>query len=153
MPRKFKAISVSDYPKNFSSNCLAFALGLVEEKSHRSDFYDLNINELPNLTVADAFLQTWSRFEFEGSPRQIANESEAQPGEYVFKVMGFNKINFFGMKTFYDFHITRRELDGTWVHKPDWDEAPRIVTSADLDEQAQAYGSKYVMFAFNPDVS
>lgn len=140
---KFCPISANDYYPEVRTNCLAFALGL----SHDDD-YNLN-DELP---IAEAFIQAWNRL-VGGEIRQIRSIDEAKPNEYIFKVYDYTPFRQWQpileyYVTYKDFHVVRRELDGTWVHKPGWNEPPTEITSKeDWDELSKEFGSKYVLFA------
>lgn len=142
MPR-FCPLSVENYPKDTDTNCLAFALGLTQKGD-----YDLN----DKLTIDKAFLEAWNRL-VDGNIRQIQSLDEANQDEYVFKVYDFSLFREWHpiLKfwiSFKDFHVCRRELDGSWVHKPGWEDPPeQIVTEEQWDNITKDFGSKYVLFA------
>jgi len=97
---------------NKSTNCLAFALGLPyadEEKLlFSTDFQKRFICE--TLTAMN--------FEF----REISSLNDLKDNEIVIKC--YKDINIPG-----NFHVIRRNLDGTWVHKEGWYEAPEKIHS------------------------
>ena len=61
--------------------------------------------------------------------RAIESESEIQPNECGLKVYGFSKqfSPYPQTKPREIFHVCRREVDGTWVHKPNLIDEPCIV--------------------------
>ena len=140
---KFCPLSVENYPKGTHTNCLAFALGLTEDG-------DYNLDD--KLSIDKAFLEAWNRL-VDGNIRQIQSLDEADQDEYVFKVYAFTPSRQWHsfLKywiTYSDFHVCRRELDGSWVHKPGWKCPPeQIVTQEQWDEITSDFGSKYVLFA------
>ena len=141
---KFCPIPAEDYYPEVRTNCLAFALGVT----HADDF---NLND--ELPIAEAFVQAWKRL-VGGEIRQILSVDEAEPSEYIFKVYDYTPFRQWHpfleyYVTYKDFHVVRRELDGTtWVHKPGWNEPPaKINSKEDWDDLSEEFGSKYVLFA------
>ena len=148
MHNAFKPISVTQYPRNLSTNCLAFSLGITREVPTNSEDYNLD----HHLPIQDAFTQFVLQAGFP-KPRAIDNVSEAQKGEYIFMVFDFTPYPiqhpFIGQITLWDFHVVRREHDGTWVHKPGWKQDPRIVS--DWAEIFAEFGNRYFLFALAPE--
>lgn len=149
---KFNPISISNYPHfsgKMSIPCLGFALGEVKPIMKNSSKYNLD----DSCSIGEAFLKKISELEIEITLRQINSVDEAIDGEYIFMVIGFTKYwqyNFIygDYIPLSDFHVLRRELDGSWVHKPGWDDDPcEIKSQADWDSIFQEFGSKYVLFA------
>ena len=141
---KFCPIPASEYYPNVRTNCLAFAFGITERN---------NFNLDGEKNIVEAFLEAWNRL-VGGEIRQIYSVDEAKQDEYIFKVYGFTpyveRDPFMGMLvTLQDFHVVRRELDGTtWVHKPGWNEAPTtITTQEEWDELSKEFGDNFVLFA------
>lgn len=154
MSRHFKAISIEEYPKQFvegyGTNCFAFALGITEPVRKHLLTYDLN----SSLSIDLAFMRKVEELGFGSIPRKIISVDDAKPNEYVFLVFDFTyyNTNVFGMEvTLMDFHIVRRELDGSWVHKPGWDENPCKLEEADWTGIFREFGNKYVLFALQEE--
>lgn len=144
----FHPLSVNVYPRGIDTNCLAFALGIVKPRENH-DEYDL---EYP-MTISEAFINSWQKVGFDSNTlRKISSIDEAKPDEYLFKVYDwtpyYQNVPFMGRVRFWNFHVLRRELDGSWVHKPGWDDDPEEVASKQQwDEIENEFGSKYVLFA------
>jgi len=150
MPRKITPISIHQY--TYFGNCLDFATGHILSTKTRNDS-DLDYS----FPIAEAFLKKLSERGYE-LPRQIQDESEAREGECILKVFDFTDFEqehplWKGETiTFKDFHVVRRELDGTWVHKPGWDDSPcEIRTDEDWAAIYEEFGNKFVLFAFEPE--
>lgn len=143
----FRAIDIDNYPKNNSSNCLAFALGQLKSVSSMSELYNLDYL----LPIDKAFEKKVERFGFDNL-RRIHSIKELHENEYGFIVFGFKKykISLEISKTFlnyYDFHVIRRELDGTWVHKPGWNANACIMQKSDWKNIYEEFDGKHVLFA------
>lgn len=147
MLKAFTPISVSQYPRNISTNCLAFSLGITKEIPESSDLYNLDAN----YTIETAFEKKVLDLVFT-KPRHINSVHDLQPEEYAFMVFDFTPYiiwnPFLGNMTFWDFHVIRRELDGTWVHKPGWHDTPEVVN--DWKAIHKEFGNKIVLFALAP---
>ena len=142
--QRITPISPAEFP-SISTNCLGFAIGICEPVNKTSYEYDLD----GRLSISEAFTKKVTELGFE-VPRQIDSVEEAKDNEFVLLVFDFtpHTINypFVGHVTYYDYHVVRRELDGTWVHKPGWYKPPCKVTN--WEELVEEFGRKYVLFAF-----
>ena len=146
MSKKIRPISVEKFP-DISTNCLGFAVGSLEniEQSKK----DYNLDE--TLPIGDAFISWLEQHDFQ-VPRQISSLDEAQPSEYVFKIIGFKTYNYrqFGVNIpIYDFHVIRREPNGIWVHKNGWYCEPSIVSEEDWANFEEDFGAEYALFALD----
>ena len=143
----FRAIDVDNYPKEISSNCLAFALGQLKSVSSMSELYNLDYL----LPIDKAFEKKVEGFGFDNL-RRIHSIKELIENEYGFIVFGFKpyKVTLQISKislTYYDFHVIRRELDGTWVHKPGWNANACIMQKTDWKNIYEEFDGKHVLFA------
>ena len=103
---------------NNNSNCLAFALGLDYADVHREYF------GLPTCLDLKTYLKrvcdnVGIRY------REIDSCDEAKEDEMIIK--GYEFTRYTDNKK--DFHVIRRELDGTWVHKEGWENMPCEITN------------------------
>jgi len=147
MSKKITPIAIHDFP-HISTNCFGFATGNTTPVKESEDLYNLD-HRFP---IAEAFLRKLSELGYEELPRQIQSVEEANDDEFVIMVFDFSAypvyIPFMGWETAWDSHVVRREVDGTWVHKPGWDEPPcEIRTDADWEAIYKEFGRKYVLFA------
>ena len=147
MNKAFTPIPVCQYPRKLSTNCLAFSLGLVEEIPKSSLLYNLD----HSYSIATAFAKKVKEFGF-AEPRRIENLDDLRVGEYAFMVFDYTPYTvnypFVGPVTLWNFHVVRRELDGTWVHKPGWkDEPTEIKSDKEWDDLKKEFGTKWVLFA------
>lgn len=150
MPNQFNPINISDFPADLCTNCFGFALGDVQ--SLKGLFESRKYNLDGNLTVAEAFKEKLTDLGYAKMPRQISTVEEAQPNEYVLMVVATDTClvpNFFDKPDVcWNAHIVRRELDGTWVHKPGWKEQPCEVKTEDWESVIfDEFGHEYVLFA------
>lgn len=110
---------------NARTNCLAFQLGLTIDLG--KDYLELGRLVTPHITVdiqtlQKAYEQLLTEFGFEW--RKILRVDDTNNDEYVFQIYGpFHSDDY----PYYDFHVIRRELDGTWVHKPTFGSYPEII--------------------------
>jgi len=147
--RKLEFVSVENFPKEINANCLSFALGITESFG----FSDAKLLDDTNpQPIGKSFISKVNSLGFDTSGfRQISSESEAEFGkDYIFKIYGFFEFLNECFGTYWvddgDYHICRRELDGSWVHKFGWDEPPCKIN--DWWEINNEYGDKYVLFAY-----
>lgn len=154
MPKYIKPISISNFPANIITNCFGFAIGDTESLETKDSQTKFNMDG--SLPIDKAFYQKLEELGYDELPRQISTVEEANPGEYVLEVFDFTKYTyrtpFMGELddpiVYYDFHVIRREPDGTWVHKPGWKDQPcKIQTAADWNDIYNEFGCKYVLFA------
>lgn len=142
--KKITPISLAEFP-SISTNCIGFSLGICEPVRSSSSKFDLD----STYPIEIAFQKKVKELGYE-PPRQIASVNEAKENEYVLLVFDFTPytVNSWGTKvTFADFHVVRRELNGSWVHKPGWKESPCEVNN--WEELFKEFGRKYVLFAFS----
>lgn len=105
-------LDISNWPYELSTytNCLAFACGF--------NFPDYNKNIFvppENIDIVD-----YIEYIFKVSNllyRKISSH-EAENDEYIIQIR---------KTSFGNFHVIRRELDGTWVHKQGWYNAPKQI--------------------------
>lgn len=148
MPNFIRPISISDFPANAYTNCLGFAVGYTDAMTNVDQF---NLDE--HFPIAESFERKLIELGYERLPRRIQEVSEAHDGEYVIMVFDFTpyRVKDFFLRewvTHMDFHVARREPDGTWVHKPGWKDKPcEIRTEADWEAIFNEFGRKYVLFA------
>jgi len=103
------------------TNCLAFALGLSTSGCDFDSFASCN-PELPQPDFSEIFERLLDELGLEW--RRLTNLEDTNSDEFVIRIYGFYKFKDFMGYDVYDFHVIRRELDGTWVHKPDFKESP-----------------------------
>ena len=147
MPKKIIPVSVAK-AQEWITNCLGFSLGDKTPTQKGNTRYDLN-HKLP---IAESFLQKLSELGYE-LPRQISSLEEANENEFILMVFDFSEFKeyypFVGELYFWDYHVVRRELDKTWVHKPGWHKPPcEICCEADWEGIYEEFGREYVLFAF-----
>ena len=147
MPKRITPIAIDNFP-SISTNCFGFGIGNTTPVRESEDLYNLD----HHLPIDEAFLAKLSELGYEELPRQIQSVDEAKDGEFVIMVFDFTEYRykhpFMGWETRWDYHVVRRELDGTWVHKPGWDEMPcEICTDADWEAIYDEFGREYVLFA------
>lgn len=126
------------------TNCLAFALGLdIPDPDYHHFFGGFgNISgsqakfvgdRIPSSLVAEVFVDTCHTIGLNCRP--ISSPDHASSTEYVIGLFGVYpsvdnyRSNFQETYYSYDFHLVRRNLDGSWVHKPGWgtDQKPEKV--------------------------
>lgn len=152
MPKYIKPISIFDFPATVSTNCFGFAIGDTESLD-TTFITPTKFNMDGNFPIAKAFHKTLSFLGYDELPRQISTLEEATPNEYIFMIFVDGKyslqIPFMEEREVcWDYHIVRRELDGTWVHKPGWKDKPcEICTDADWEAIHNEFGHEYVLFA------
>lgn len=135
-------ISMNNWQNLRDTNCLAFALGLDFPDPNYHNFYGsfgsiCNAEHLftqskiaDRNTIEKVFIETCQLLGL--ACRVISSPNDASSFEYI--------IGFFGMypcmhsntwredvRYQYDFHVIRRNLDGTWVHKPGWYDKPEKI--------------------------
>lgn len=151
MPKCIKPISIFDFPENVRTNCFGFAIGDTESIETLLAEEKFNIDN--SLPIAEAFLKKLGELGYDELPRQIFSLDEALPSEYVLMLFDFTpykiRIPFMDeYETLWDFHVVRRELNGSWVHKPGWKDKPcEICTETDWKAIYKEFGRKYVLFA------
>ena len=135
-------ISIDDWQNSWSTNCLAFALGLdypdPKEHSYYGSFGSIcsaqHLFTRSEIASSDliqkTFIETCQLLGL--NCRHISSPNEAQSFEYIIGVFGMypcmNSVTWRGDPIYqYDFHLVRRNLDGTWVHKPGWYDNPEKV--------------------------
>ena len=149
MKKKIRPIPIEEFP-NVNTNCLGFAIGSTKN-INGINYFSLN----HNFTIDEAFIKKIKSLGYTNIPRRIENLEEAKPNEYVFKVIGFKeKKDYFdsilelkACRKIFDFHVLRRELDGTWVHKPGWFNPPCSICEEDWAWIYESFGKKFVLFA------
>lgn len=147
MPKKITPVAIHNFP-SISTNCLGFGIGNTTPVLKSEDLYVLD----HHVPIAEAFLKKLTEMGYEKLPRQIQYVDEAKDDEFVIMVFDFTEFRykhpFMGWETHWDYHVVRREADGTWVHKPGWNEPPcEIRTEADWDAIYREFGREYVLFA------
>ena len=147
MPKRITPISIDLFPR-IPTNCFGFAIGNTDPVTESSTIYNMD----HHLPIAEAFLRKLSELGYEEFPRQIQPVEEAHGDEYVIMVFDFTEYPYhhplLGLTTEWDYHVVRREVDGTWVHKPGWKEPPcKICTDTDWEDLYEEFGSQYVLFA------
>lgn len=135
--------SIRDWKNLTTTNCLAFALGLDLPDPNCTQFYgsfysishpDANFEEkekIPPAVFAMYFTDTCKVLGL--NCRRITTPNDATADEYVMALWGMyskpdNKRSTI-TKTVYshDYHVIRRNLDGTWIHKEGWSSRPEVV--------------------------
>lgn len=148
-PKPIKPIGIDKWPNEVKTNCFGFAIGHTEPlEIWKVNNLDLN----PIQEVGGAFESKLRGLGYK-VPRRISKLVEANEDEFVLAVFGFAsyeiKLRFRKQMVIGDFHVVRRELDGTWVHKPGWYQAPRGVSQEDeADIRSKFDVSKVALFAF-----
>ena len=106
-------LNTSDWPYELSTytNCLAFACGFNFPDSNKNIFVPPE-----NIDIVD-----YVEYIFKISNllyRKISSNNEAEKDEFIIQVR---------KTSFGNFHVIRRNLDGTWVHKKGWYNAPKHI--------------------------
>lgn len=149
-PKPIKPIGIAKWPVGVNTNCLGFAIG-HEESFGRLEECTVCLDY--SLEIGEAFVTKLKGLGYQ-IPRRIKEINEANDDEFVIAVFGFASYQtykqFVGIVAVEcDFHLIRRELSGTWVHKPGWYQSPRVVTQEDeLDIRSKFDVSKVALFAF-----
>lgn len=149
LKKKIRPLNIKDFNPNPKSNCLAFAIGDTRNPDSFEDGFDLD----HNFKIEEAFLKKLTQLGYDELPHQIEKIEDALPNEYVFLLFDWTEynqkvpcLNFW--VTSWDYHVARRELDGTWVHKPGWKDSPcEISSQEDWNSLYNEFGEKYVLFA------
>lgn len=147
MSKKITPIAISNFP-NISTNCLGFAIGNDTPVRESDSLYVLD----HHYSIAEAFSKKLMELNYEELPHKIESVDEAQENEFIIMVFDFTEFKikhpFMGWESHWDYHVVRRELNGTWVHKPGWELPPcEIQTQADWDAIYNEFGNSYVLFA------
>lgn len=126
------------------TNCLAFALGQTEG-SENSVFSVYNLEHHDRLgnqiLISDSFKMSAERF---GLKVKEVNTLEETNGKFAFIVWGWYPVHqVFGGVEYSDFHVLRRNPDGSYEHKPDWYEPATLTT---LDEVLMDYSESFHIF-------
>lgn len=134
---------ISEWKNIYSTNCLAFALGLdfpdPDNTRFFGRFYSISHPEahfeekekIPPATFAMYFVDTCRILGL--NCRRINSPDSAASDEYVMALWGmYSKVDNKRStitKTVYehDYHIIRRNLGGKWVHKEGWSNRPEVV--------------------------
>lgn len=151
MPKHINPISVSKFPTNVHTNCMGFALGCEESLSGFLGIRKFNLDG--SFPIDEAFFRMLREVGYD-VPRQISTIDEAHSNEYILMLLGSTKYRIPSLflseqELCWNFHVVRRELDGTWVHKPGWERLPcAICTDADWEAIHSEFGRKYILFAF-----
>ena len=138
-------LSANDYPY-VHTNCLAFALGLTLTDIDEIIYAKIgSISGIPCRLIRPAFLMDcWT---LGLNCRIIYNQKEVHPDEHLIKVYGFVPVKLgYGLRYPYGFHIIRRNLDGTWEHKPGYVLPPEKVRWDRLESE---FGTESKMFAIS----
>lgn len=123
------------------TNCLAFALGLTKENSSYDSFVSWT-SEFPIPSFSKVFERLLDELGLEW--KIISRPKEADSDEFVIQIYGFYMYRNF-LDYSLDFHVIRRELDGTWVHKPDFKAVPCEI---DFDSFRQEYPDNEIASIF-----
>ena len=148
-PKPIKPIGIDKWPVGVKTNCFGFAIGHTESLESWEVFtFDLNHAQ----EVGVAFESKLRGLGYK-VPRRISKLVEANEDEFVLAVFGFVsyelKLRFRKKMVIGDYHVVRREIGGTWVHKPGWYQSPRVVTKVDEEEIRSKFDvSKVALFAF-----
>ena len=149
-PKPIKPIGIGEWTVGVHTNCLGFAIG-HEESFERYKERTVCLDN--RLEIGEAFITKLKGLGYK-IPRRINGIDEANDEEFVIAVFGFASYQTFKqfcgiVEVEDDFHLVRRELDGTWVHKPGWYQAPRVVSQEDeADIRSKFDVSKVALFAF-----
>lgn len=149
-PKPIKPIGIDKWPVGVNTNCLGFAIG-HEESFERYEERTVCLDHC--LEIGESFIAKLKALSY-NVPRRIKGIDEVKGNEFVIAVFGFASYQTFkqfsgivGVED--DFHLVRRELDGTWVHKPGWNQSPRVVTEEDEEDIRKKFDvSKVALFAF-----
>lgn len=130
-------------------NCLGYALGIVNADSI-SEVHERTF-ELEKPDPVKCFLKKLHDLGFVAKeipcsdfPQQKNQSIIACWGlfPYLDKCFGFTSY-------VYDFHVARRELDGSWTHKQGWDCPPEPIT---IDYLTETYGCTPYFFSIQKKV-
>lgn len=154
MTKKIRPIAIQEFP-SVETNCLGFAIGYTAEVKESHSCFNLN----SNLSIDEAFISKLIDLGYDISNlRKLENLEDAKSYEYIFKIIGFNWVSAmvfdydsfkYVPKLVADYHVVRREPDGTWVHKPGWKDIPCIIKDSDWVEIEEEFGKKFVLFALS----
>lgn len=116
-----------------ATNCFAFALGLTADNG----FYELQRKDVDgcNVNIAVAFKQ---RAALNGVRVKKVTKLEETQNQVAFLVFGWYR--------FADFHVVRKNADGTFEHKPDWHEPASLTT---WEKIRQEYQEDYQVFVLD----
>lgn len=146
MSKKIRPLSLTDFPE-ISTNCFGFAIGNTDSVKASQTIYNLR----EDYPISLAFVEKLKELGYENLPHQIASLDEAKENEYVFMVFDFTSFKvrnpFVGWTEYKTYHVVRRNLDGTWVHKPGWHEPPCEIHDEDWHKIFNEFGKNYVLFA------
>lgn len=133
MKKFLSAIEFNNIANIKATNCFAFALSLIEPNG---------LYELPRKDVDECYIKIEDAFEYRAAYHKIkvkeVNNLEETNGKIAFIV--------FGWYAYADFHVIRKNLDGTFEHKPDWKEA---ATKIEWNELRKEYPEEYHVFVFD----
>ncbi len=148
MAKKIRPIAINEFPL-VETNCLGFAIGDTTAVKESQSKYNLD----HHYSIEEAFIRKLSELGYStANIRKIENLESAKSNEFVYKVYGFNKsyYKFMGFQfECYDFHVVRRELDNSWVHKPGWKDEPCIIKGNDWPKIEEEFGKNFVLFALS----
>lgn len=153
MPIKCKPIPYQEFSTKQeiidNTNCLAFVLGINRVKRKTGEFSLEKTDESIEVT----FLKKVEELGFDPQRfKVISHKDEKDTYGYIIRVYGFvRKTNYFKKKTYYDYHLMRREPDGQWVHKPGFYYQARLVTQQDWGAIWLKYGGQFVSFSIDED--
>ena len=119
---------LDEYP-HIHVNCLAFALGLTVPDPGENIYGYLGcISGIAQYNIEIGFTRDCEVLGIHC--RKISSEEECLEGEHLVKVYGFYFIHGPGY-TYRDFHVIRRQSDGTWIHKLEYGEPCEVITDWD----------------------
>ena len=148
MFKKFRPIPWNKFPTAKEvideTNCLAFVLGLKKIKRSKKQ-YCLEMTADPIETI---FLRKVRKLGFNPKKfRIITQEQEKTTNGYIIRLYGFAPEEVIDEGIHYDFHLIRREPNGTWVHKPGFRYRPRKISKDDWEMIFEKFGKRFVSFA------
>lgn len=114
-------------------NCLTYSLRLPEDEVTHSRVENLDWL-LPPIEALSLFSKKYHR-----NVRLLENkDSELIKGEWKIAFFGYIPINrdYEGRPTMYDYHLVRKNSDGTWSHRKTWDADPDRI---DMEEMSAEY--------------
>lgn len=128
--RLLKANEFNKEANIHATNCFAFALGLTENGGR----YELPRKDVDgcNVKIAEAFKY---RAAYNNIMLREVSSLEETEGKVAFIL--------FGWFAFANFHVVRKNSDGTFEHKPDWKEPATEVT---WEEIRKEYPEDYHVF-------
>lgn len=150
MLKKCKPIPWDKFPTNQrttdKTNCLAFAIGIKKPK-RRKNQYSLIMSSEP---IEILFLDKVKELGFDTKQfRRISRSQEEKEKGYIIRVYGFVPEETLNCEVYYDFHVIRREPDGTWVHKSGFYFRPKEISHEDWGLIFEKYGNRFVSFALD----